>query len=495
MTKEEAKAELHSIRAEEVRRIESNKYKYYTPIGKTEEFLDKAFNGKGFVHAYLAANGIGKTAVIANIMAHLIWPCGSKWFQQASMKKWPHPLKRARLIADPTTVKAATIPALREWFPEGRYTTEKMQKSYDYLWESDTGWQFDIMTYDQSLKEFESVNLDLAIFDEPPPEPIFEATVARMRRGGIILILCTPLNGAAWLYDKIVINPNRERDGITLTEAEMEDACRIHGVRGFLEHHHIETMIKMWDPDEIQARVFGKFKHLAGLVFKSFNRDIHIVEPFAMNRNEFVWIEAFDSHPRNPDALMWLAMNQNGTMYITDEYYNNAPTTDELVADIEGKRFDKRLVRFLLEPAAYIKDQHQPAALSTILADKGLNYVPGSKRRGEGIRLVKDALRYQMKGNTLVVPPKLFVFSSCIRTIYEFTHWQWSEWASATKDKRSPREVPEDKDDHMMENLGRILLDVPVFEHAKKASNLDSNKINHDPYDSPSSVSYNDVFN
>ena len=62
----------------------------------------------------------------------------------------------------------------------------------------------DLMSYEQDTKEFEAVDLGFAWFDEPPPESIYKATVARMRRGGIIFITATPLTGSAWLYDHIV---------------------------------------------------------------------------------------------------------------------------------------------------------------------------------------------------------------------------------------------------------------------------------------------------
>lgn len=490
MNQQELESELRDINKSEIRRYTTKKYQYYAPIGKTTEFLDKAFSGKYFVSTYLAANGVGKTAVICNILAHLQWPSGNPYFQQPLMKKWPYPLRRARIISDPTTVKATTVPSLKEWFPEGRYRTEKMQKSYEYMWTGDTGWEFDIMTYDQAVKEFESVNLDLAIFDEPPPMAIFEATVARMRRGGMILILCTPLNNAAWLYDKVVVNENREKEKISLTTADMEDACKIHGERGFLDHEQIETMISMWDEDEISARAFGKFKHLSGLIFKRWDTDVHVVEPFDLDPSEFSVIEAFDSHPRNPDALMWLAVRRDGTMFIVDETYENFEGTGsldgfaKLAAEIREKRKRKRVVRELLEPAAYTKDQHFEASLSEKLLGEGFGYEPASKRRHDGIRLVRDALRYQMKGGRLIVPPKLYVFSSCVRTIWEFGHWKWTEWSVSQKDKKSPREVAEDKDDHMMENIGRILLSDPEFVEITRLNLPIPSMPSHDPYES-----------
>ena len=49
--------------------------------------------------------------------------------------------------------------------------------------------------------------------------------------------------------------------------------------------------------------------------------------------------------------------------------------------------------------------------------------------------------------------PSLFVFDDCVRFIYEIEGYMWE-----MKDGK-PTGKPKDKDDHMMENLYRILLE------------------------------------
>jgi len=187
---------------------------------------------KTFISLFSAANGVGKTCLGANILAHILWgQSGNKWFGNEGFKwefnrgevhqegirkaidlplynNWPYP-KRGRIVSDPTTVKETIEPELKKWFPKGRYKTNKKGKNYSYFWQTDTGHVFELMTYDQSLTEFESATLGWCYFDEPPPLAIFKATVARMRRGGIIFIGATPLTGSAWMYDNLVIASNR----------------------------------------------------------------------------------------------------------------------------------------------------------------------------------------------------------------------------------------------------------------------------------------------
>lgn len=454
---------------EAARRKRHEKYQYYVPIGKGEQFINIFASGDHFIILLSAANGVGKTRLGVNILAHLMYPCGNEWFQGKLFKNWPY-LKRARIVSDPTTVKSTIVKELKDQFPVGRYNCDKAGKHFECQWRTDTGWDFDVMTYDQQVKEFESATLGLAWFDEPPPESIFKATVARMRKGGIIFITATPLTGSAWMYDSVISNPDNEAGYRTFVEADVEDACIEHGVRGFLKHSDIEKMIAQYDEEDMQARIFGKFQHLIGLVFKNFNRAVHVIEPFEINKKDFVVVEALDPHPRVEDAVMWLAINRQNTKYIIKELYQNFNKTEDLGEKIKGRSDGLRMVKRISDLSAFLKDQHKENRLSLAqeLANMGLHYEKGSKARTEAIKRTRSALAYEEVNGQVIVPPELYVFSNCLRTIWEFEHWQWDEWRGKTAEDRSSKEKPKDKDDHMMENIGRILLENVSFLEMQK---------------------------
>lgn len=189
-------------------RKENEKYRYYTPNGKAEEFIKMIGNGDVFVGLLSAANGVGKTACGANMVAHLCFPCSCEWFNHPLYKNFPFE-KKGRVVSDPTTITQQIIPELKKWLPALQYKTSNEAKNYEYKWNTTTGFEFDMMTYEQDPKEFESVTLGWAWFDEPPPEEIYKATISRMRRGGVVFITQTPLKGSAWLYDKFIVSPDR----------------------------------------------------------------------------------------------------------------------------------------------------------------------------------------------------------------------------------------------------------------------------------------------
>ena len=441
-----------------------NKYQFlnYAPIGKLEEFLDQMGSGKYFIGLVSAANGIGKTTLLVNFLANLFWGKGRNvYFRQPLFLNFPY-LKRVRIISDPETLKGTIVPAIEAVFPRDKYTAKKQGDEYLSYFSTDTGWILDVMSYEQSVKRFESANLGLAIFDEPPPEPIFKATVARMREGGLIFILATPLIGSAWLFDNIIDNPNNESKYQYWLTAEVEDACEEHGVRGFLKHDNILKMIAQYNKEDLQARVFGKPQHLTGLVFKEFDDKIHVIDPFDVQPELYTTFMAYDYHTRTNDAVLYVAVDRQGRKYVVDEIW--APTnTKQLVYMMKQKESMYNVQKRLMDPSGFVVDKHTGRSFNDILSNKGLVFYPGSKRRSEATKRIQDALHFQKNGGLVVTPPELFIFRNCTQLIYELKHWQWNEYTGVTAEKRDKSEKPQDKNDHLIENLGRILLEEPRY--------------------------------
>lgn len=466
---------LRLLKEEEARRLEQEPYRYYEPSGKGEEFIRAFSDGNCFIVLYSAANGVGKTATGSNILAHLFWPCGNPWFQGPLFKQWPY-LKKGRIVSDPTNVTKNILPELHRWFPAGKYTTSKGNKTFESIWKTDTGFDFDVMTYEQDPREFEGVTLGWAWFDEPPPEAILKATIARMRRGGIIFITATPLAGSAYLYDQFAkgtmsIEVSSSETGakavyerkIGYVEADIESACKEHGIRGHLNHDDIMKIIAEYSEDEKQARIYGKFQHLVGMVFKRWNRKVHVIKPFEIDERNFCVFEAIDPHPRTPDAVMWVAVDKNGTKYVCDELWIKGQSDEELASRIKKKASQFRLIRRIGDPSMFIEDQHTGKSLAMRLSKFGLSYQEASKARAASDRRIGDALNYTEVNGHMVRAPEVYVFDTCERTIFEMEHYRWDDWTGKTADKKGLKEKPLDKDDHMVENLGRLLFQEPEF--------------------------------
>lgn len=483
-----AEKTLRDLEEERLFRLSCEKFRYYEPNGKCEEFIKAVGDGQNFIVLFSAANGVGKTAAGANVVANLIWGKDgkNKYFEYPLYKHFPFPMK-GRIISDPKNVEANLIPTLKEWMPEGRYTCKKGGKSYDSIWETDNGWEFDVMSYEQDPKEFESSTLGWAWFDEPPPESVFKATVARMRKGGIIFITETPLY-AAWLYDHVIANPDQSvlKGQRTYIEADVEAACKEHGIRGHLEHDHIQRIIGEYSEEEKQARIYGKFQHLVGMRFKQFNRNIHVIKPFDISKQNFSVYEALDPHPRNNDMVNWIAVDDKGRKIVVNELWVKCQGgTEELAERIKNKADNYRIEKRVIDQSAFIEDQHTQQSLAKNLAGLGLSYEPASKNRDASDRRIEDALTYTKvkvgDHEEFLKFPELYIFDTCVHTIWEMEHYSWDEWKGRTAENRDAKEKTKDKDDHSIENVGRVLFMEPEF-YPIPTFRQENNVMNYDPY-------------
>lgn len=248
--------------------------------------------------------------------------------------------------------------------------------------------------------------------------------------------------------------------------ADVESNCIEHGIRGRLKHEDIEKMVAHYTDDEIHARMHGKFHHLVGIVFKNFNKKIHVIKPFRITKEDFIVVEALDPHPRNPDAVLWVAVDRKGTKFVVDELYGSY-ITQELAERVLNKADRYRIPLRIADPSAFIEDQHQnnpsEQTLQARLYALGLDYQKATKDRRAADRRIKDALYYEMKGEDILVAPEIYIFDTCQRLIWEIEHLVWDEWRGKITERKSPMEKPVDKDDHEIENLGRILVQEPEF--------------------------------
>lgn len=469
LSDEELSKRILELKKLKLYRLQHEDFRFFSPIGRGQEFVD-LFSSDNFLSILLsAANGVGKTSVMVNLLANLFWPVGNINFQGKLFKNWDYS-RQGRIISQPNTIIETILPMIDRTFPRGRfgalkYTVSKQGKRYPSFFETDTGWSFTVMTYEQEVKEFESANLGWFWEDEPPPPGIHQANIARLRNGGVGLVTETPLDGSAFLYQEYIDLPDevREKKRYAVVTATLEDACIEHGINGFWPHEQVERTIMSYDPDEREARAYGVFKHLQGVVFKKFNPAIHVIKPFPVNRENFVVVEALDSHTRNEDAVLWVAIDQKGRHFVVDELWGHFET-GELAQRIKHIANNYRVVKRVIDPSAFIVDQHTGKSLQGDLAAQGVIYEPASKQRSYAIQLIKDYLDYEEKQGLWIKPPKLFFFDTCPVAINQTAHWQWDNWRNKTAMTKKLKEKPVDKDDHMIEDLGRVLLSGATFQ-------------------------------
>lgn len=404
---------------------------FYQPNAAVESVIKSIGTTSNLVYVLSAANGVGKTAFLANLAENIIYGPQNKFFDYPIFRKWPYP-KRIRIVSEPSQVKeSGPVPTeIAKWWPKGKY--EATKAGHPYPSEYKVGdWILEVMTYEQDKEQHEGANLGAVLFNEPPPQHLWTPNISRLRNGGIAVVGMTPLTQAAWFFDDVV-----PRHTEYVFYADVESACKQHGTRGHLEHDHIQKLISEYSEEEREARIQGKAMYLKGLIFKTFFPNVHVLKndikpPFGAP----VW-QSVDPHSDKPFAAIWAFPDARGDIYVHDEWPNedfykmhNCQLTIRDYKKIfgdkeEGWKVDKRIIDRHFADTASASNKR---TLRQELAAIGLIYHPSYKAEEEidtGIEKIRRHLAYNTSEPlSSLNQPKLFISPKCTNLIKSLSRW------------------------------------------------------------------------
>ena len=452
--------------------VAQNRMSWFTPTGKQDEFIQAVGSGEYFICVLSAANAIGKTALMANILGGFIFgENDNPYLKHKLFNNFPFP-HRARIASTPKNIEeiGAIQTEIKKWWPKDKYSGQKKGRQFDSEYTAGD-WIVDIMSYEQNVSEFESTTLGCAIFDEPPPLKILYATIARMRKGGVIIIFMTPLDNGGDILEDLLEKESVKVDGeeigkVKVVYADIESACKEHGVRGHLEHKDIAQMLSFYDSEEIDARAKGKPSHLVGRIYSDFeNKDPFVVEDFVIPEG---WkkINILDPHNAIPYALTWAAIDRAGDIWIYDEFpfedldkiSSTNMTIPEYARIIREKEARDIVAGRIIDP--YFGNQRYSNTGKTIkeeFAEMNINFDDGDTSGLDvGHKRVREYLKYQRQFPVSATNhPRLHIFSRCR-----------NHWRSMLRYKRKILKTGEIKDKivldetykHFCDNIRHLIM-------------------------------------
>uniref|UniRef100_A0A6M3ISK7 Putative terminase n=1 Tax=viral metagenome TaxID=1070528 RepID=A0A6M3ISK7_9ZZZZ len=357
------------------------------------------------------------------------------------------------------------VPLLYEWIPRSEFTfkegnPKKNQQGIPVFWTFNNGSTIELLSYEQDTDFFEGWDGQIVHFDEPPPRDIYIACKRGLIvKSGICMFSMTPLK-EPWIYDQIVLRSETD-ESVFFIISEIRDNL-IHerewyGKKvpcGALTEESIIRFEADLTDDEKEARIRGRFMHLSGLVYKEFNPQTHRI-PWFMPRGEWTWYEAIDPHPRKEKAVTIMAIAEDDTKYIVDEIWSKGLVKDIVQAILQKRKDYGYIPKFtLIDPLAVAPDQiSNTTVLNEYINESGNKIYPlvGSKDRNRGIDLLKKELsvKYADKAG-------IYIMENCRETLYEFGHYIWKDREDI--DNVKGKDEPEKTNDHMLENIHRILI-------------------------------------
>lgn len=398
------------------------------------------------IFVYNGGNRAGKTTLGAWLTISIMM---GEWPWNGHKIIFPHNKPRKiRVIAQEWEKSAQTviIPKLHEWWPKNRpVKIRKNTIGVEYEWvDEKTQSRIEIVTNKQDPMTLEGWDGDWLWIDEPIDRKVWIACARGLiDRCGKAFMGMTLLD-QAWIQREIVrrMDPETKRPDTSVFSVV---ATTYDNVGYGISKEEVEKFKKNLTPEEIQARIYGVPAFMSGLVCKNFDRQKHLKERFEIPLDWPVDI-AFDVHPRTEQAVLFIATDPRRFRYVCFEIWMHGDGTQ--IAEQAMRvclRHGLRVNRTIIDPLAKSDENTGETTfdkIARVLARYGHSLEVASKDKDSGILEINTHLIGPNK------EPSLFIFNDLIRTIYEIEGWTYD------KDTQKPAKV----DDHMVENMYRILL-------------------------------------
>lgn len=403
---------------------------FYEPNEPISRLVKMAGTENNLLYILSAANGIGKTTALVNIAGNIMFGPQNRFFKYPLFENWPYP-KRLRFVSEPSQVKeSGPFPTeVGKWWPKGKYVAQKDGQHYASIYKAGD-WILEVMTYEQAKEQHEGANLGCVMFNEPPPQHLWTPNISRLRDGGIGIVGMTPLTEAGWFFDSVV-----PRHLPFVVYADVETACKQHGVRGHLEHDQIKKMTDEYSPEEREARMEGKAMYLKGLVFKTFNANVHVLKTPVQPTLHSTLYNVVDPAADKPFFAIWAYPQKNGDIVIVDEHpnedffkmHNCQWTKEDYKRMYAAKEHGFEIKRVIDRHFADAVTAANKKTLRQELEEIGMHYEPSYSAQEEvetGVLKVREFLAYDStKEITSINRPRIYINPHCLNTIKAFQYW------------------------------------------------------------------------
>lgn len=327
-------------------------------------------------------------------------------------------------------------------------------------------------TAEQEAQSFEGFKLDFCWVDEPIPQNIYSALIARLHDSqGPIWFTLTPLGAqAAWLYAWVVDKPA----DIGITQVAMRDnpAWKQADIDRFIRDGE-------FNDQELRARIDGEFTFLGDRVYAGFNPEVHVIAPFPIPQDWILGCTIDPHHARPPFILWWAYRSDTDTYYFTREWppggnfhklKDGGLNPRDLAAVIRNAEGRARVTVRVADPrfgkAEHLRHGHVETSFCELLAEEGVYFdanVPGTGVIETGHQVVAAHLRYDKEGpHTPDGRARLYVFNTCENVINGFMRYGFTD----TKDmvKGMHRHVSEEFKDSMDAVRYTLLYPIPATD-------------------------------
>jgi hypothetical protein len=205
----------------------------------------------------------------------------------------------------------------------------------------------------------------------------------------------------------------------------------------------------------------GKFVSMTGRIYKAFNPDVHIVSPYVVPKS---WgtVRGVDVGMDAPTVCLLVRIDPEGTIVVTDEYYQegvsvieHAKSIKEMSVDHNGVPLDVWMT--VIDPAASQRTANNPESTLQQYVEQGIVCLKANNAVEAGISRVTEYLDYETDDNGKVIKfPKIRIFNRCSNLIREFDQYVYADTRDGLKTNK-----PAKRNDHGLDVLRYIVMSQP----------------------------------
>ena len=497
---QQQRTETYQIQKELDRRTNQNPLKYYWPHQKncdghscrTAQLTFETYDGKRytirgcpqydfasqdkFIRAFFGSNRAGKTTAGAVETGYHTTGEYPPWWKGHD---WDRPTIGRIFCSDFAKGAKNIAKKLKEWLPKediihvGR-NNQRAEVEWWIKHRSGGTSYFDVMTYEQESDLAEGSDQDWVWFDEPPPRAMYiAATRGLVDRDGICYFTLTPLK-EPWLFDEIYNSRHNEVYSVICDmRHNLKRMNPLTGREIGLKEEAIRRFERRLTEEERETRMHGKFRYLAGRIWKEWERDVH-----TFDRSKWVvgkdgvlvdgeppvhWprMMLIDPHDRNPHALLWVACDETDNYWIYREGWLANAIIEDVVAYIKTvelrarERVGSRVMDPNFGPKRYgnsgltVRDELEAAGRKL---NYSIRFAFGDDRKEIARKAVASLLKFDIaKPISLFNHPKIMVANDLRECIHQVEHYVWDEFKSAME--RDPKEKPRETNSHFPDLL------------------------------------------
>jgi len=430
---------------EKQRVMEECPFLFFEPYGDQQAFL----NCHSKIRLITGGNRTGKSTVgVIEAISHVMGfrPDGNRDYLPPGAVDILAMVNDRRKSVDKILMKKIRSFCPKDWITHVKNGTDGFPEILTFR----TGSRLFIGSYKQDAATYEGHDWHGVWFDEPPPRPVF-VSIRRgcLDHGGRIWFTLTPLS-CPWIYTELYAKADSDR--ISTFHLDLMDNPHIPEEEKLL-------FIADLNPEEIEARIHGKFSHLSGSIFPTFSRDKHTVDDFTIP-DEWPRFMVMDPHDRRPSYIAWFAVNPRDQIICYREWprdeFAKIKTAHKSVRDytaiIRTEEGSEKLYERIIDP----NFGKTPSVMTgnTLIdeyANHGLDFYA---EINNDIQLGHQRIHERLR--TDIGEPKLVVAKSCRNMIWAFENYIWN-----TRDMEKEygaRERPDETGKDMIDAL-RYLLD------------------------------------